>query len=642
MERKNFNWLWAWQAVIYGLGMVILSGLIPAWGQWYSQSIHYRRQGEALLHGSLAMSTNPADLALDLAWAESGVHQVWGLGVPLWRLPFEAAARVVGEDGFPDMLALAVALALAAWLVLRAVWSVCAEPEPTTPPGASKPAASPWKGVCLAAGGAMLLLLFPPFLNLLRSRFDIYEEAVAYEYVYGLVLIAALLRLAHAPAPGRLWTMCALAGLGGLVRPTLLFHGAAAVAAGVWTVWMARKRSSGKGTGNSERGELLKTLAVGAGLFVLGGLVLFATNRARFGSGFEFGHKLNVQTLYGSLYATRFDDPFKEEPVFSSALELFGLLFLPADLERGGTFYEKKLFWGQSPTVRWREVYLTAYDWSYLVLLACGWAAAGREVWRGWRGQGCPGVANDASGARLRVVSVLGLYSAGASAVLVVFFLRNAVISSRYLLDLMPAFAAAMLAGWLALGTGGSRRRGALLSALAGLALCGWIAWQIPRGHSAYGPPRPRTWPQVAEQIQRRSAAVVLPRDGVYDVVHAPDKTGIPYNGAGWGDSLKPCVILFVDDPAFLELELAPTNESDKAAADGPQALRVKVGLEILEREFIRRTERGWMARFAGPRRSQYQHGLHPVFLATVPNAQLSDDSTPWRLLRARWKGETK
>jgi hypothetical protein len=132
-----------YSAVVYGLGLVLTAGLIPQWGRWHSCSIHHRGQVEALLRGELALSRELSALAHDLTWSEGGVHQVWGLGVPLWRLPFEAAARLLGREGFPDMLALAAALGLAAWAVLRVLFGMAgtaAMPRPSHPIPAREPA----------------------------------------------------------------------------------------------------------------------------------------------------------------------------------------------------------------------------------------------------------------------------------------------------------------------------------------------------------------------------------------------------------------------------------------------------------------------------------------------------------------------
>ena len=53
----------------------------------------------------LLSAMTPADLGYDMAWVKGGVQQVWGLGVPTWRLPYEALAKLFGYDAFPDRLA---------------------------------------------------------------------------------------------------------------------------------------------------------------------------------------------------------------------------------------------------------------------------------------------------------------------------------------------------------------------------------------------------------------------------------------------------------------------------------------------------------------------------------------------------------
>ena len=110
------------QAVFYTVGLLIVTGLVSRWGVWYSFSLSYRLQTEALLRGKLALSENPVDLNHDLTWSQQGVHQVWGLGVPLWRLPLEAVAKLLGFAAFPDRIAFGLFAALVAFLALG-VWT---------------------------------------------------------------------------------------------------------------------------------------------------------------------------------------------------------------------------------------------------------------------------------------------------------------------------------------------------------------------------------------------------------------------------------------------------------------------------------------------------------------------------------------
>src|SRR6266700_3547721 len=104
--------LLGYYALFYAASVLFFCGLVPNWGQWYSSSSYHREQSRALLHGRFALSNNPKDLSTDLCWSGGGVQQVWGLGISLWLLPFDAVAEQVGESAFPYRLALGLFIAL--------------------------------------------------------------------------------------------------------------------------------------------------------------------------------------------------------------------------------------------------------------------------------------------------------------------------------------------------------------------------------------------------------------------------------------------------------------------------------------------------------------------------------------------------
>ncbi len=81
-------------SVVVSLGICLGTGLVPGWGWWYSANPALWRQSQALLRGSLALGSDPGQMEFDTAWAQGGVQQIWGLGVPLWRVPFDAAAEL--------------------------------------------------------------------------------------------------------------------------------------------------------------------------------------------------------------------------------------------------------------------------------------------------------------------------------------------------------------------------------------------------------------------------------------------------------------------------------------------------------------------------------------------------------------------
>ena len=270
---------WVVWSLVFGFGICIATGLIPKWGLWYSANMTYRRQTEAFLRGDLALDNDPRQLGYDMAWSEGGVQQVWGLGVPAWRIPFELTAKATGQGAFPDRVALAVAIALLVCALLR-----LAEPLSKRERFA----------------GATLLLLFPPFLALCRTNFDVYEEAQAYMYLVGIALFGATLGVVRRPTVSRYAILGLLSGLAPFVRPMLLCYAFASI----FLAWVFARR----------QGAPRACFWMALGLFVAGCGLLFLTNHLRFGSGLEFGHRLNVNVFLPMMYATRFENPVVTAP----------------------------------------------------------------------------------------------------------------------------------------------------------------------------------------------------------------------------------------------------------------------------------------------------------------------------------------
>ena len=281
-----------------------------------------------------------------------------------------------------------------------------------------------------------------PFLNLLQTRGAVWEEAVAYEYLFAVLLVTLLLAFSPRPTARRWHWLCALAGLGGLIRPPLVFYGFSTMAVVLW-IWIAdakTNKEAPEGQTKSRRQVGVAAL-MGVLLFCLGGGLLGGTNRLRFGDGFEFGHQLNMQDMYGSLYATKFDAPFEEAPFASAAAELLGALFLATDNFNGNRWYEKDIFPGQSSMVRWREFYFRTYDWTYALLVLLGWGVGfvmlGKVVWRRLgKGKSSSSLLYWLSFGEVRWLGILGWWSMLAALPLFVFYLRAPVLSSRYMLDL--------------------------------------------------------------------------------------------------------------------------------------------------------------------------------------------------------------
>jgi hypothetical protein len=639
MRKVPFHLLIGFQALVYGAGLLIATGLVERWGEWYAPWEAYRGQSRVLMEGQLALSRDVADLRYNHTWSEGGVHQVWGLGVPLWRLPWDVLARAVGHEAFPDRLAFGLFAALVAFVVLK-VWMgplavAGGDAALRSKNRVEEAALLPGEGPAAAIGVVgvlILLLLFPPFIGLLQARGPAWGEPVGYQYLYGILLVTLLVAWARRPRAFGWLILCVLAGLGGLMRPTLVFYGLVTMLIGTW-VWL-RIQDSWR--------RVLRIVLLGWLLFGLGGGVLWWTNLKRFGDGFEFGHKLNVQHQSGAMYATRFDHPYQEEPMSSAAGELFGILFRVREFN-GTEFYREGFFPGQSDTIRWRHFYFRTYDLGYVPWLLAGWGVACWLIWRGRTGNRSvlmPGASMDldagtSPASSMNAIAVLGAWSLLITALLALFYLRVPVISSRYMLDFAPAFATGMLALWLFVA-GRCRRWGA--GGLICVLLAGWLGLELHWNRSLPGSGGSLSWAEVAGARQRGASSGVAPRASEHGVALGDPASGIPFDRTGWDQAtggLSPVVILFAKDPRFLELEL---ESVDDAAIDAdPGMIRVKVGLEPLNRLSMEQTSNGWRVRFQGPRQARYQEGVQCVFVATVPKQHLTAAGTPWVLKRVRW-----
>jgi hypothetical protein len=393
-----------------GVAFVLAVGLLVAGRQitlhgWYSASPAYRAQVDALLAGRFAISHAPEALRHDYAWVDGGVQQVWGLGVPVWQAPFEVVGRVVGLSPFPDRVALLAWLVLAFYVLLRGV----------------RREGEPW---WVAAGSVLVTALLPAFVTIVRGRVGVYEEAAIYAYGAALMLLGGTLRVVTEPTRWRVLALVAFAGASGFIRPTVWCWGvAAALVATVAWLYAHRRRA-------------LPVVAIAAALFVAGGGALYATNVARFGSGFEFGHRLNLQSLPGNMVASRFSYPMQRAPLGSAAVELVTSFFDRPELRAHRGFFEKELHRGVAPVARWREYYFTTFTWWYVPVLLAG-LVLGLAAWRRRAGAG------DGAFTRAAIAwAVIGALP------LVVFYLRSSVVASRYQLDVAPAFAVLLLVAW--------------------------------------------------------------------------------------------------------------------------------------------------------------------------------------------------
>jgi len=616
----------AYAALAYAVCVLCLTGLVPARGQWHSFRSYHRTQAEAFLTGKISLSQDPRDLDLDLCWSGGGVQQVWGLGIGLWQAPLDALARLCGRPGFPDRLALGLFMALAAYVVGRTWWHFMAPPSALTP-----------LNYASAGGVTVFLLAFPPTMNLLRSPLDHYGETLAYVYFFGILLICGLVATVRRPRWGGFYVLCLMAGVGGLIRPTLVFYGFATYAIAV--VVLLRASANKAALVAVSPTALWIRLLAGSSLFGLGGTLLFVTNWLRFGSGWEFGHSLNVSPALISVYSTRFDYPFKHVPFAESARELFGALFQVRRFNGFG-WYENWILGGQSMVVRWRGFNLTTYDLSHAILLGAAWTAGAYLVWRWWvsrRHKALPTSSLDSV-----VLGLIG-WSFLSALPLIAFYMKAPAIADRYMLDFAPSIAAALVGLWLFFMERcrlyPSREKWVLW--LLCLAAAVWNGIEIDRGLSNWGPPLSSKLDVLAGPGRQNFArAAHLPNE--YRNATAAMESCIPYNGQGWdtNGATSCCGIFFVESPRFLELQLK-LGPGHLAGEAPPEKIQAKIGLERLSQQSVLRSNGTWTVLFAGPKRRLNQEGIQPAFVAFVPAEDLGNYVTatsPWVLERIAWR----
>ncbi len=613
--------LWVYFAAAFAVLLAVGTGLIPNWGEWYSPSVEHRWQTDAFFEGRLALSESPAQVPHDHVWAEGGVHQVWGLGVPTWRLLFEATARLFGETMFPDRIALLAAFAVFAYLIFAIFTG-----SPSTA------SISEWVGRMKAHPEEIIvvvgLIAFPPLVTLLNGPFKVYEEVVAYGYLYSVGLFAGLMAFRWRPCVRYFVPLCLAGGLAGFFRPPMLAYGFATVVL-AFLILRKSREDADDGRGGGRRGEW-GWLIGGLALFGAGVGLLFLTNSLRFGSGFEFGHKLNLSGL-DLMYASRFGAPYHSESILAAAKELFGSTFLVRDLN-GWAVYNEDVVPLQSATPRWRHFYHTTFDVSFLVLLAIAWIAGISKAAAGiFRKKGV--VWNEST---LAVVwSLAGVLP------IAVFYLDFHAMSSRYILDFAPGIAVA-LAGAVYVIRDIAVKRHAWKPRLQMFVATGFAAWWgvqvFSGGH--YFPQTPvLTRDAVFSELPGNPEAASLPAEYALEGP-VPLGTGFGQNGRGWNrqtGATDALVVLFVSDPKHLILHVA-SAEGEALSDEDFASIRARIGLEELQLESVEPLPEGRRLVFSGPEKSRYRYGVQVVFLAFVPVDSFLKEDSAFKLKRVAWQ----
>jgi len=599
-------------AFVLTINFCLLTGFIPAWRWWYSVDIVYRRQTDAFLRGDLAVSSSPTGVGFDMAWGPNGAQQVWGLAVPAWMMPFEAAARLLGHKVFPDRIAFAVMYCLVAYFVIKTF--ILPAERKTAQALLEHLQGNPGYPVA-----AMVLMFFPPVLPLFTGLFVVYDQPRAYGYLCAIGLLAGVVDFARRPRLSSYIILSTLSGFIGFVRPTMLAYGGATVAVCVLTAFLS--------------GWRLARLSSGPILFGLGVLMLFLTNMHRFGSAFEFGHRLNMTGMDMMLFS-RFQGPFDREPILSAAAELVGLLFFVRNHSDINTLYNEGLVAFQSQTPRLRWMHSQTFNFLYLSSLI------GSAIWLGWKL--CrfrkSGFAADRD---LCVISVWGLLSAAA---LAFFYLRFFAIGSRYMLDFSAAFAATVVFCTIGLFRLARWRDHAWPSVVVLACFAGWSITEANyhlRTDTNTGPVL-RTELLLLLGGANKTDFSIPNRYAIGSTLGPlATETGIDQNGVGWDietGQTESVVALYLENPTKLQIEVT-ASDGNQLADDDFANMRAKIGLELLQLESITPTDSGRLLTFRGPEKRIYQTGVQVAFLcfARPDEYLLLRGKSHFRLLRVEW-----
>jgi hypothetical protein len=596
-------------ALLIALNFAVGTGLVPGWGYWYSDDIDYRHQTDAFLEGSVALGSNPAKLDWDWAWWDGASQQVWGLGVPAWRLPFEAVARLLGYSAFPDRIAFIVALFTTTYVVLgiflprrflsHPFRSIRDRPATVIAP--------------------LLLILSPAFVNLCCTRFWVYEEAQAYAYLAAIGILAVTISFTTNPTLFRFLLLAFMAGLAGFVRPTLISYGAASLIIALVRAYSCRWSPA--------------RLLTGIATFCVGCALLAATNYLRFGAIAEFGHGINLNDDDRMRFASRFDHPFAYEPFGSAASELFCSLFSSGNSFNGDDWYADRFFPGQSSTLRWREFYFTTFGLDTFFIVAGAWSWLMKRLVNGsWKGFWRP--------ARTTPL-VLALWSCLSAAPLWLFYLRCPFLASRYLVDFGPAIASGMVAASFAIREvlpAQWSRRVAYSLALTGTVGASWCATMLTSRVLVDDDLFPRSTALTQETLTQRKGtrSIAIPRlPQAYEM--GMNLGTFRFNGDGWESETgrtRASAAFFIADTDTVELEVAADANQPLAEMS---TIRARIGPEELVLQSNAVKDNGRLLKFRRPSSGRRLIGIQVLFVGLVTPAELHREHSRFRILSVRW-----
>ncbi|HEY4013162.1 MAG TPA: hypothetical protein VGM06_07475 [Polyangiaceae bacterium] len=419
--------------------------LVPKRGIWYCADGHpyIYLQVRSFLHGKLALLPHPWMAGHDYIWGRNGMHTAWGLGVPLIATPFHIVGLWLGRPGFPDNLRFLVLYGLTTFVLARVFHRASREPT----------------ALVTGAATAGFIMVFPTFVGLVASRFQIYEQTIATGALWSVLLLGGVVALGSRCTPARLVAVCAAAGFAIVIRAPLAVYGAATL---VLALFIAQRA-----------GFRWRVLAAGLVAYGASTTVFFLLpNYLRFGSAFSTGYENVIGgNFVGRLI--RWGLPFEKTPFKMAVKEMFATLFLldPVPSQIIGSL--PPAIYPYAYGERWREYYAPTFDRLILAIWALAFVIVCVNVVRGLIRLR----AGDAAPPRL--ATLVGAWAVPTVLVLFFFYARHGAWVTRYATDFYPGFAAGCVCVGMSI-VDAVRKRSVALAPSARLAMAGCVALYLP------------------------------------------------------------------------------------------------------------------------------------------------------------------
>ena len=536
-----------------------------------------------MLRGTFSLGNTVHQLYPGLAWHSGQVQQVWGLGIGLWLLPFQAIWSLAGEGQFPSRVALIVAFGLFAFYAGKTGCRLAREHK-----------------TIFGIGLVWILLFNPSLWTLARAARDVFDETILYGVLVSLAVLVATIRVTAFNSRADFWICGVLAGLTPLVRPTVAIYGLMGITICVVVQYLRIKRVS----------AMAPVCVFAAGL-----IGVAVTNQFRFGSPFEFGHRLTVSSEE-MVYITRFGNPYNETSGTAAARELFTALFFSPQLGIQDVF-SHNAFHGQANQDRWRRLNFTAFGPAYFI---AGALAIGASFWMRIRGSR----AEFAADQKLALanlfwfsVSFTGLFA---------FYLHYPSIMSRYLMDFLPAMAGFVLLVWVLLPV--------VWRSVGVYALAVWLIYGIASSEAPVPSQTVGTQKSAAPAVSLESFA------GSYGITKHPSETGIPLNGAGWDIETgiaDDVVTLVLDKPRFVELDVSGRRDQngEQARAD---LYRAMIDGKMLPMKSKQSEDDGFKVIFNIPESIRRENQDQILFLCFSDSFEQADRDSERFLYSVTWR----